>query len=734
MLGDLSDRAPLLVLNDEGHHAYRPKPAKDLDKLVGENLILALEDIKEARLWIQGLDRINQACGVKLCVDTSATPFYIQGSGYQATTPFPWIVSDFGLVDAIESGLVKIPRIPVSDATGRPDPKYFRLWQSIQDTLQPGERLPGKGRKPKPEVVWREAYGALTTLMGQYEERFRYVEEASPGKDHTPPALIIVCDNTDIADVFFRHISGESVALAETDADVGDGDEPEEVTSRARKRKPKPKTVYGRGDAFPEVFSNTEWAKRTIRIDSKLLAEAEKEDGQRRRKEAAEQLRKVVATVGRPGQPGAQVRCVVSVAMLTEGWDANTVTHILGLRAFGSQLLCEQVVGRGLRRMDYTPDPDTGLLTEEYVDVYGIPFTVIPFKGRPSKAPAPEDRPKNHVHFLPERAKYELRFPIVEGYAFALQKNTIRADISKMETLRIEPEKEPTAVFVKPSVGYQVGHSRGTGPGEFELQDRLSYYRSTHLQAIEFEIARLVVARLQQGAKKRLEARHQLFPQVLRLVDQFVRQRVDFRGENPCELGLKKYVDSLVGRLMTAIEPDDAQGEPPLLPILNRYKPIGSTADVDFKTVKQVHDSIHSHINQVAVDTHTWESSAAFRLEQAAVGGLVECYARNDHLEMTIPYEYLGVSHHYEPDFLVKLSNAVHLLLEIKGYEDDQDKQKHQAAQRWVSAVNNWGQLGRWGFHVCRDPQMLERELRHLAQDGTSRRDGRLTKLVDRPL
>ncbi|MDO8670949.1 MAG: hypothetical protein Q7O66_05900, partial [Dehalococcoidia bacterium] len=281
---------------------------------------------------------------------------------------------------------------------------------------------------------------------------------------------------------------------------------------------------------------------------------------------------------------------------------------------------------------------------------------------------------------------------------------------------QIEPEREPTAVFVKPSVGYQVGQPRGAGPGEFTLQDRQSYYRSTHLQAIKFEIARLVVAGLEQGAKKRLEARHQLFPQVLRIVDQFVRQRVDFRGEHPCELGLKRYVDSSVERLMTAIEPDDAQGEPPLLPILNRYKPIGSTAEVDFKTVKQVHDSIHSHVNQVTVDTRTWESSAVFRLEHAALGGLVACYARNDHLELTVPYDYLGVSHHYEPDFLVKLSNAVHLLLEIKGYEDDQDKQKHQAAQRWVSAVNNWGQLGRWEFHMCKDPQMLVRELRHLAQ------------------
>ena len=173
---------------------------------------------------------------------------------------------------------------------------------------------------------------------------------------------------------------------------------------------------------FPDMLSNDEGISRTLRIDSKKLAEAESEDPRKNKTQAAEDLRRVVATIGKPGQPGEQIRCVVSVAMLNEGWDANNVTHILGLRAFSSQLLCEQVVGRGLRRMNYTPDPETGLLTEEYVDVYGIPFSVIPFKGRPTKKPEPIDKPKNHVRAMPERADFEIRFPVVEGYAFALKK------------------------------------------------------------------------------------------------------------------------------------------------------------------------------------------------------------------------------------------------------------------------------------------------------------------------
>ena len=466
VLGELYDRGPILVINDEAHHAYRPAPVPE-----GAGLSAAeKEEREEATVWISGLDKINRACGIRFCVDLSATPFYLQGSGYIEGAPLPWLVSDFGLVDAIESGIVKIPRLPVSDTTGRPEPKYFALWKYISDSLQPGERLPGG--KPKPEVIWREAEDALITLAGQWIERFKYVQEASPGKEQTPPVMIIVCDNTDIAELFYKNISGEELI----EVVEADDDEEEEGDVRRKKKKPKKKTVYGSGKLFPQYFTNREDFHPALRIDTKLLAEAESEDPNATRKETGEALRGIVATVGRPGKPGEQVRCVVSVQMLNEGWDANNVTHILGLRAFGSQLLCEQVVGRGLRRMDYTVDPQTGLLTEEYVDVYGIPFSVIPFKGRETKKPTPEDRPKNHVRAIEERKPFEIRFPVVEGYAFALERNLIKANIDKMEPLALEPFNTPTAVFVKPQVGYQMGHPSIGGGFDFAEHDREAYY------------------------------------------------------------------------------------------------------------------------------------------------------------------------------------------------------------------------------------------------------------------
>ena len=709
VLGDLYDRGPVMVLNDEGHHAYRPRNV-ETKGLSAEERKEANVQNEEATVWIQGLDRINQARGVKFCIDLSATPFYIKGSGHAEGEPFPWLVSDFSLVDAIESGIVKIPRLPVDDTTGRPEPRYFRLWKTIADELQPGQRLPGRARKPKPEVIWEKAEPALQTLAGQYKERFEYIRDGSPGQDKTPPALIIVCDNTDIAELFFRNISGETKAPATE----GDGQ-----TSKRRRGKPKMKTVYGDGQVIPEFF-NSEGQIRTLRIDSKLLADAESGKAARGGGNGAEELRRIVDTVGKHGEPGEQVRCVVSVQMLNEGWDANNVTHILGLRAFESQLLCEQVVGRGLRRMDYTPDPKTGMLTEEYVDVYGIPFSVIPYKGRPKGGKAPEDKPKHHVRAMPEREHLEIRFPVVEGYTFDLKKNLIKADVSAMEPLRIEPFLEPTAVFIKPRVGYELGVPTLFGPGDFQIQDRQTFYANTHIQRIKFQIARRVVdallgfagAGLPAGKKPITASRHQLFPQAYRYVDEYVENKVDFAGQNACELGLDRYVRMAADRLLVAIQPDEEQGEPPLLPILNRYAPVGTTAEVDFKTIQRVHHTAKSHLNQVTLDTNTWEAAAAFRLEESP---LAFSYARNDHLELNIPYEFEGVSHYYEPDFLVRLTNGLTLILEIKGYQTNQDTAKHEATNRWISAVNNWGEMGEWGFYVCRDVQSLGQELQRLA-------------------
>jgi type III restriction enzyme len=728
VLGDLYERMPIMVLNDEGHHAWRPPATIYAEGLSPEEKKALEDEAREATVWIDGLDQINNALsgdrGISFCVDLSATPFYIGGSGHPEGRPFPWLVSDFGLVDAIESGIVKIPRLPVSDTTGRPDPKYFKLWEWIKDGLQPAELMTGKSKKPRPDVVYREAQGALIQIADQWFERFKYNEEAAPGQQRVPPVLIIVCDNTDVAEIFYQNISGEREEEVATEADVVAVLTNNGETSKKRRgsKQKKTQTIY-EGSKIRSEFSNTPTAKPTIRIDSKLLAEAESDDPNKKKTDIAEELRRVVATVGKPGEPGEHVRCVVSVSMLTEGWDANNVTHILGIRAFGSQLLCEQVVGRGLRRMNYKPD-ESGLLPEEYVDVYGIPFSMIPFKGRPAKKPEPDDKPLNSVRALDERAAMEIKFPIVEGYTFSLKKNLIRCDVDKMEGFPIEPNREPTATYLVPQVGIKTGSQSRFGtefPGV--EQDRETYYEQNHLQTIEFEIARLVLEQLisdnggtsdQKRRVLRLQSRHQLFPQIYQFVQEFVSRKVDFQGTHTSELGLLKYVQRIVERLRDGIFPDESEGEPPLLPVLYRYEPVSSTAKVQFVTKRTCFATHRSHINMVVADTATWESAAAFRLEQSRA---VKFYARNDHLDFRIPYEFQGIDHNYEPDFLVRLQNDVTLILEIKGYEDAQAKAKHDAAKRWVSAVNNWGQLGIWDFHVCKNPQLLSKELEYLVEN-----------------
>ena len=282
--------------------------------------------------------------------------------------------------------------------------------------------------------------------------------------------------------------------------------------------------------------------------------------------------------------------------------------------------------------------------------------------------------------------------------------------------LRLDPWRTPTAAFVRPQVGHQIGHPGTHGGFGFETMDRQTYYDSTHPQTIAFEIASEVANRLTDAAASGARrpggaGRAALFPQVLAVVQAYVRERVDLRGLHPCEIGLQTYAEQIVGRLLDAITPDATQGEPPLLPRLNRYRPIGGTGAVHFKTARPVQPTAASHLNYVACHTGSWEQAAMFQLERLARDGPVACYARNYRLELTVPWEQHGAPRAWEPDFLVRLRSGVTVVLEVKGAPDPDADAKHQAARRWVHAVNNWGKLGQWDFLVCRDPQRLGDQL-----------------------
>jgi type III restriction enzyme len=288
--------------------------------------------------------------------------------------------------------------------------------------------------------------------------------------------------------------------------------------------------------------------------------------------------------------------------------------------------------------------------------------------------------------------------------------------MSKIEPLSIQVMRNPNQVFVQPQVGIREG-APGTIGFQLIQQDRDEYYAQTHEQTVLFEIARQIVHRLttsQRGALPKItqQARHQLFPQVLKIVQDFADSKVRWNGVDRRELGLGTYMTQAVERLSDAIEADDSAGEPPLLPVINRFRPHGSTAEVAFNTTRACHPTSKSHIDHVVLDTDTWERSVAFTLEATDE---VLFYARNDHLDFAIPYEFYGVPHLFIPDFLVRLRSGVTLVLEVKGFLSEQDNAKFQAAKRWLSAVNNWGRMGKWAFHAAKDPNQIGKELAYLA-------------------
>jgi type III restriction enzyme len=696
VLKELYGRGEIMVLNDEAHHAYRPKLA-ELAEDEGETMGLAdKEDLNEATVWVGGLDRINQAVGIGVCVDLSATPFYLGGTGHVEGSPFPWLVSDFGLVDAIESGLTKIPRLPVEDQTGRPSPQFFHLWEHIKSKCAPAELQRGK---PKPEAAWREAEAALQMLTSQWKERFDAMQAAQAGQNYVPPVIIVVCDNTHMAENFFEKISGEK--MVEVTAEAEEGEDEEEVLPKAAGKR-KLRRTYNPSSVIFQELANTAEKQVTVRIDSGLLNEAEAGIGSSKDKEA-QKLRELIATVGKKGKPGEHIRCVVSVQMLTEGWDANNVTQILGLRAFGSQLLCEQVVGRGLRRLSYDVGAD-GKLEAEYVDVYGIPFSIIPFKGRQKDRPEPTDKPTNLVMAMPERAALELKFPNVEGYVFQLNREYIKCDVSKVESIDIKVTSAPNQIYVQPLVGLQDGVIGGAN-FEARLHTRTEFYEATHIDQILMWIAKeitdnLTNPQLDSSEKFRQTARHQLYKPVLDVVKKYVATRINFNGVDYRELALEMYFKRVIQLLTVAIRPDTESGEPPLLPVLNHFAPFGTSKYVHFPTKKACHPVRKSHVNLVVLDSDEWERSAAQQLE---LSDEVVAFVKNDHLEFTIPYTYDGIKYNYLPDFVVRMKSGLNLILEVKGQIRDREPHKMEAAKRWVDAVNNWGRFGTWHYALTLD-------------------------------
>jgi type III restriction enzyme len=709
----LGTKRNIVVINDEAHHCYRRKPEAIEEKLSGDDRREAQKRDEEARIWISGIEAVQSKIGLRAAYDLSATPFFLRGSGYPEGTLFPWVVSDFSLIDAIESGIVKVPRVPVADDSMTGDqPTYRDLWLRIR------EDLPKKSRSTEDAVIEpklpAELEGALQSLYSNYAKYYEKWERNAQARARglTPPVFIVVCNNTNVSNLVFRHVAG-------WDKSIKSGD---------------PIPVPGKLPLFSNV-QDGRWINRpnTILVDSAQLDSTEgmspefKKIAAREIEEfkseyrirfpgrdaenltPEELLREVMNTVGKPGKLGEQIKCVVSVSMLTEGWDANTVTHILGVRAFGTQLLCEQVVGRGLRRMSYVASPHvidvngTPVQIEsfdtEYAEVYGVPFSFIPSAG---SAKDPEAAlPPTPVHALEERIACEITFPRISGYRYDLASPTLIAAFGPESQLALSTAAVPTSTENAPIIGESSIHT-------------LDDLKGIRMQEVAFQLAKRVLEKYfcdDDGNIKQW-----LFPQILAIAKRWLSECVTCKDNTfPQMLMLAEIAHDAADRIYRAIASSEP-GTKVLKPIVRPYDPIGSTRYVDFETTRPVYATREDkcHVNYVVADTQSWEQKMAQVLEDMDE---VACYVKNQGLEFKIPYTLNAEERQYYPAFIVRLRNGraepLNLILEVSG-EALKEKAAKVATARtlWVPSVNNHGGFGRWAFLEITDPWDAQNTIR----------------------
>lgn len=707
---ELGNKRNIIVINDEAHHCYRRRSDGEEIKLVGDERKEAEKREEEARVWISGLEAVKKKIGIKAIYDLSATPFFLRGSGYPEGTLFPWVVSDFSLIDAIECGIVKVPRVPVADDSMRGElPTYRNIWALIRD------HLPKKGRGANDESggepkLPKELEGALFSLYGNYEKYYRQWEKNTEAraKGLTPPVFIIVCNNTNVSKLVYDWVSGWEKDLPDASKVV----------------------VPGNLHVFRNSDDGGNWlsSPNTILIDSEQLESGEAMSKEFKKMAALaiqdfkteysirfpgrdtekltdeDLLREVMNTVGKPGKLGENVRCVVSVSMLTEGWDANTVTHIMGVRAFGTQLLCEQVVGRGLRRMSYVPNQD-GKFDPEYAEVYGVPFSFIPCSGSATD-PKPGPMP-TRVRALEDRIACEITFPRLLGYRYDLPAERLTATFTEDSRMAISTHDIPTRTENAPIVGETSFHTL------FDLQQRRP-------QEVVFELSKLLLEKYfhdEQGNTKQW-----LFPQLAAITRQWLSRCVTLKDNTFVQLLLLRQLQhDAVDRIYHAIVLSET-GPKFLKPILRPYEYTGSTRYVDFDTTRAVYPTRpdRSHISHVVADTESWEQKMAQALEDMDE---VVCYVKNQGLGFTIPYTLEGEERNYMPDFIVRLRDGgedlLNLIVEVTG-EKKKDKAAKVATARnlWVPAVNNHGGFGRWAFLEISDPWDAKNTIRAMLKNG----------------
>ena len=725
----------IVIINDEAHHCYLPKQTKEKSLTDDEKSDLKQEN-EAAMVWYEGL-RQMKLLGYKIqqVYDLSATPYYLKGSGYPEYSLFPWVASDFGLVDAIESGLVKIPFLPAYDnTTDLDEPKLRNIYECIKDKL-PKRGLRAQKKKEKEDNVETSALTVqapnLPTLLNtaleqfvkdyeDYDRGLRQAYEAMGSLYSAPPVLIIVCNNTTVSHEVYRDLAGYQDGIKE------DGE---------------PRYRHGRFKEFSNYdgYGNPKEKFPTLLIDSSALDEAStrideafkkaytKEIEEFRHEYAnqhgagsadnltdADILREVVNTVGKPGKLGGDIKCVVSVSMLTEGWDANTVTHVCGIRAFGSQLLCEQAVGRALRRQSYdlipydklgreidrkdlkryNPENVTYKFPPEYARIIGVPFNT--FKGGQTVVTKPQ-KPKAIIRALPERQQMEIRFPVITGYRSDNIEGSLTADFTDLPKFKLDFNKIPTETILQTIVN---GDQKMLKTDYKELRDSQVIYYFAHLMIREYYTSR------EHGQQ------FQKFPDIKNIVETWYNEQLEIIGgdgstEQKRLVMLWNY-KAVLDNIMEGVHKANTQNEV-ISAVLNYYNPEGSTIHVYRPTNKPVYATQKSHVNYVIAEDNSWQQIAAKTLDSMEC---IEYWVKNTYLGFRIPYTVGDENKEYQPTFIVKVK-GFNLIVECEDFDSDKsgnkEAKRHYLRDYWIPAANNLNTYGIWDLLEVRDIDQLEK-------------------------
>lgn len=681
----LDNKNNVVVINDEAHHCYKPGTGRMRDE--------TKEDKDRAAVWFNSIKLIDAHFSGRLLsvYDLSATPKFIERGEKRSDSIFPWAVSDFPLTDAIESGMVKIPRVPVGK-TGLESSVCRNIFENTDKTAR--KRLDKNSLPPTITIP-------LDSLYDSYRAEFDTYKKLGY---RVPPVFIIVADSIHNARSFYEYVSGHYSDPGQSDAGWVDGHY--ELFSNNPKFGNKLRTILVHSkidddDAFGDM-------KKIIRAEGSRLQSYDPA------KPPPEILRDILTTVGKEGKLGEQIRCVVSVSMLTEGWDAKNVTHVFGFRKFGTQLICEQVSGRALRRTD--TDVPEWHKTPIFAEIFGVPFNyMIDTKHGP---PPPTPPPKAYVLPKDNSDGLALEFPLVHSYAHRACSNTVvTLNPSKVRDYHISmPTGDPSQEVLTGIVG----------------ETKPITFTSVHLQAAKFRLAKSVVDEWFKD-KKHADAKNESFYSNLSLFAQ-MRRNVDawFSHKNitkhqdfePYWLLLEPHLSRIPDKILSSC--DVTVSGKPNRPHAIFFEPnTAKTSDIAFETAVRsdlLFDSPKKCQHNCAPCDSSLEIKVAKILDRLDI---VLAWMRNHSLKFgwSIPYYFDGTWGRYYPDFVVRLDpppndNApLHAVVEAKGIDDDRSRAKAYYAENvWAPALLDAG-YGRWVYVYITNADMTANQL-ILAREG----------------